>query len=153
MQMEQGISRRARPVHHDRSESVLDGRLETAFATIVDVDNVSKRSEDAWLTGQAFYAGTCPGLVECCLQRLGSGLERVGAVDRHACAGLALAFTCLGSLLCRDKLFELDPESLVCGFGHPQLGAQLGQATLMLRSHTIRVGKPLSQSRHRLPGG
>ncbi len=91
MQVAQRVTCRDGPVHHDSTESVLDGGLESTLTALVDVDDVGEGSEHARQAGEPLDAGACPGLVEGRLQRLGPGLERVRSVRRGTCVRLALA--------------------------------------------------------------
>ncbi len=140
MQVTQRVTRLAGPVDHDRAESVLDGRLETALTAIVDVDNIRERSQNSRQTCEALDACARPGLVERCLQCLDPGLERVRAIRRRARAQLALASMCLGGLFRRHKSFVLGPEPLVGDLGRLQLRRQLRQAQLILGAHAIETG-------------
>ena len=105
VQVTQRVTRRAGPVHDDGTQDVLNRRLEATLTPLIDVDDVGESSKHAWQPGKALDAGTRPRLVERCLQRFDTGLERVRSVRRLARERLALELSCLRSLFgCREPL-------------------------------------------------
>ena len=151
MQVPQRVTCGGGPVHHDSTESVLDGRLETTLTALVDVHDIGEGSEDARQTGEPFDTGARPGLVERRLQRLGPGLERVRSIRRGTCVRLAFAFAFLSRLFQGRETFVVGSKQLAGDLGRLQLHRQLLQAQLMVGTYTIRAGEPFGQSRDRLP--
>jgi hypothetical protein len=146
VQVAQGVAGRTRAVDDDGTESVFHGCLEAPLATVVEFDEVRQGPQHALEASEALHPGAGPRFVKRSLQGLGTGLERVRAVEGFACARLALLFGRRGFSFGRRQLLVLASPPLVVGGAGAERRRQLRQALLVLEAGTIEAGESLGKT-------